>query len=257
MATAYQSIRVERREGAAWITLAKPPLNVLDIALLKELCGALEEVAADPGVKVVVLAGEGRAFSAGADIKDHLPESYQEMVALFHRATQLLLEMPPPTLVLAQGHVLGGGCELVLACDMAIAAEGARFGQPEIKAGVFPPIAALLLPRVVGRRKALELLLTGDAVDAQEALRLGLVNRVVPADKLEEAGQEIAGKLTALSGAVVRITKRAHYRSLEEEPLATLTALEEIYSRELMATEDAKEGLRAFLEKRTPVWRER
>src|SRR3990172_4794701 len=241
MVITYEGLRLEKRDGAAWITLAKPPLNVLDIPLLKEICQALEEVALDRGVKVVVLAGEGKAFSAGADIRDHLPEKYEEMVDLFHRMTQLLLEMPQPTLALAQGHVLGGGCEVVLACDMVIAAEGSRFGQPEIKAGVFPPVAALLLARIVGRRKALELLITGDVVDAQEALRLGLVNRVVPLDKLAEAGAEMARKLTALSGPVVRITKRAHNRSLEEDLLQTLTALEDIYRRELMATEDAKE----------------
>lgn len=251
------NIILEKTNATAKLTINRPPLNVLDIATLKEMNAALEEVQADTGVKVLILAATGRAFSAGVDVKDHTADKVDEMIHTFHRTFHLLDALEVPTVAAVQGAALGGGCELALFCDLVVAAEGASFGQPEIKVGVFPPVAAVMFPRLMGRKKALELLLTGETIDAREAERLGLVNRVVPAEELDAAVEELVGKLTALSGAVLRLTKRAVRRGLDAPFDDALAAVEKIYLGELMRTEDAHEGLAAFMEKRKPVWKNR
>jgi enoyl-CoA hydratase/carnithine racemase len=152
---------------------------------------------------------------------------------------------------------LGGGCELAVFCDMVIASDRATFGQPEIKVGVFPPIAAVLFPHLVGRNRALELLLTGDVVGAAEAKAIGLINKVFPAESFHEKTEEFISKLTSLSGPVLRLTKRAVDRSLYTSVTEGITAVERLYLGELMQTEDAREGLTAFLEKRKPIWKNR
>jgi len=252
------SIRVERIDAAAKIVLNRPPLNVLDIPALKELAGALRELRGSDA-KVVVLTAEGKAFSAGVDVKDHTPERVGEMMESLHEVFAALWELEQPTMAVVQGAALGGGMELATACDFLIAAESASFGQPEIKVGVFPPIACLLLPRMLPWPRALELILTGEAINAEEARRWGLVNRVVPPDQLEQAANEFLEKLTNLSGPVLQLSKRAALLGFKErrdwEP--TLREIERIYLDELMELEDAAEGLRAFLEKRKPRWKER
>jgi cyclohexa-1,5-dienecarbonyl-CoA hydratase len=155
-----------------------------------------------------------------------------------------------------QGAALGGGCELALYCDLVIASEKAKFGQPEIQVGVFPPIAALIFPRLTARKKALELVLSGETITAQEALSLGLINKVVPADQLEEELQKFLGKFLPLSGLVLALTKKAFLAGLMDPAEQGLQAIEKIYLKELMKTRDAEEGLRAFLDKRKPVWKE-
>ena len=152
---------------------------------------------------------------------------------------------------------MGGGCEVAQFCDMIIASEKASFGQPEIQVGVFPPLAAVALPGIIGPKKAMELLLTGDRIRADEAKRLGLVNHVVPPDELRAAADEFVGKLTSLSGAVLRLTKRAVRVGSTVPFAAGLAAVEELYLGPMMATEDANEGLAAFMEKRTPIWKDR
>lgn len=247
----------EKREGVARITIDQPPLNLLDIKTMAEINAALESVQSDLSVKVVVITGKGRAFSGGVDIKDHTADKVEEMISVFHRMFRLLAALPQPTLAVLNGSALGGGCELAIFCDLVIASETASLGQPEIKVGVFPPIAVFTLPRLIGRKRAIELILTGDIIDAQEAWRMGLVNQVVPADKLEEATANLVRKLTGLSGVVVRLTKRAIYQGLDTDFEQVLGKVEDIYLHELMQTKDAVEGLNAFLEKRTPVWQNR
>ena len=162
-----------------------------------------------------------------------------------------------PTVGVIRGSVLGGGCEVAIFCDMIIASENTKLGQPEIKVGVYPPIAAFILPRLIGRKKALELLLTGDVIDAQEACRLGLVNQVVADDKLEEAADAFVARLSSLSGAVLKLTKKAIYQGVDGDFKDVLAKIEDIYLNEVMKTEDANEGLSAFLEKRAPSWKNR
>jgi len=253
-----EGVRVEKRGAAAWVVVNRPPLNVLDIAALRELAGALQELKGSDA-KAVVLAAEGKAFSAGVDVKDHTPDKVSEMMDVLHEVFSALWDLEQPTVAVVQGAALGGGMELAIACDFIVAAEQATFGQPEIKVGVFPPIACLLLPLMLPWPRALELILTGETIGAEEAQRWGLINRVVPPDQLEQAANEFLEKLTGLSGPVLKLSKRAALLGFKEqrdwEP--TLREIERLYLDELMKLEDAEEGLRAFLEKRKPQWKER
>jgi cyclohexa-1,5-dienecarbonyl-CoA hydratase len=255
----FQRITFEGRDGVARLVLNKPPLNVLDIAMMREINTALEGLDDDRGVKVLVFeAVEGsKAFSAGVDISEHTADTVEEMIEVFHRIFRLLDGLEMPTVAVVGGAALGGGCELALFCDMIIASEKASFGQPEIQVGVFPPIAAVALPDIIGPKKATEILLIGDRIRAVEAERLGLVNRVVPAEELKYSADEFVGKLTKLSGAVLRLTKRAVRLGSAGSFAEGLAAVEELYLGALMATEDAHEGLAAFMEKRSPVWKDR
>lgn len=252
------TIRVERDPSIARVVLDRPPLNVLGIAELRELSETLEKLR-DDAAKVVVLAAEGKAFSAGVDIKDHTAEKVREMIVAVHEVFAHLWALPQPTVCVVQGAALGGGMELATACDFVIASENAQFGQPEIKVGVFPPIACLLLPRLLPWPKAMELILTGEAISAHEAYRLGLVNRVVLPEHLESEVSAFVGKLTALSGPVLKLAKRATLCGFKErwEWEEALAEIERFYLDDLMNLEDAHEGLRAFLEKRKPAWKER
>jgi len=254
----FQHITFEKRNSAAWLTLNKPPLNVLDIAMMREINAALESLGDDASVKVLVFeAAEGsKAFSAGVDIADHTADKVDEMIEVFHRIFRLLNALEMPTVAVVGGAALGGGCELVLFCDMIIASEKASFGQPEIQVGVFPPIAAVALPGIVGPKKALEMVLTGDRIRAADAQAIGLVNKVVPPEELAAAADEFVGKLVKLSGAVLRLTKRAVRVGSAGQFAEGLAAVEDLYLGPLMATEDAQEGLAAFMEKRAPVWKE-
>jgi len=255
----FEFIRFDVSEGVARLMLNKPPLNVLAIAMMREINTALEGLNGDSSIKVLLFeAAEGsKAFSAGVDIADHTADKVGEMIEVFHRIFHLLDGLEVPTVAVVGGAALGGGCEVALFCDMIIASEKASFGQPEIQVGVFPPLAAVALPEIIGPKKAMELLLTGDRIRAAEAKRIGLVNHVVPPEELQAAADEFVGKLTKLSGAVLRLTKRA-VRVGSTVPFAEgLAAVEELYLGPMMATEDANEGLAAFMERRAPVWKDK
>jgi cyclohexa-1,5-dienecarbonyl-CoA hydratase len=208
-----------------------------------------------------VLAAEGKAFSAGVDIKDHTVEKVNEMMAVLRAVFEKLWALEQPTVAIVQGAALGGGMELAIACDFIIASEDAQFGQPEIKVGVFPPIACLLLPRLLPWPKALEIILTGESMSAQEAYRWGLVNRVVPSEQLATEAEAFVAKLTSLSGLVLKLAKRAARIGLGQEWetrwAKRYAQIERLYLDELMKLEDAHEGLKAFLEKRKPQWKKR
>ena len=255
----YQNIIFEEQAGLAKITLNKPPLNVLNIEMMKEINSALEGLGSDPSVKVLVFeAAEGsKAFSAGVDVSEHTTDMVEEMIEVFHRIFRLLDGLEIPTVAVVGGAALGGGCELALFCDMVIASEKASFGQPEIQVGVLPPIAVVALPAIIGPKKTMEMVLTGDRIRADEAERLGLVNKVVPPEGLQAAAEEFVDKLVKLSGAVLRITKRAVRVGSVGSFTDGLAAVEEVYLGPLMRTEDALEGLSAFMEKRSPVWKDR
>jgi cyclohexa-1,5-dienecarbonyl-CoA hydratase len=255
----YQHIRFSIEERVGRISLARAPLNVLNIAMMREIGAALEECSEKREMVAVVFEAERsvRAFSAGVAIEEHVAETIYQMLESFHNIFRALDAMAKPVIALVDGAALGGGCELVAACDIVVASERARFGQPEIKLGVFPPIAAILLPRVIGERRARELILTGELIDAPEALRLGLVNYVVAPAELEAKAQEILGRLRELSAPALELTRRALDIARGERLEEVLARVESLYLNELMKTEDANEGISAFMEKRKPVWRNR
>lgn len=241
-------------EGVAWLTLNRPPLNILTNEMMAELGEALEVLAEQCQLKVVVLAGSEKAFCAGVDVADHTPERVEQMICSFGRLFMRLRALPMPTLALVQGAALGGGAELALGCDLVLAAASARFGQPEIKLGVFPPIAAALFPHLIGYQQAARLLFSGETISAEEAARLGLVTYIAADDELEKTLEGLLGRLRRMSAAALRITKTALLRGADLGVMRALPQIEDLYLHDLMATADAREGIQAFLEKRQPVW---
>jgi cyclohexa-1,5-dienecarbonyl-CoA hydratase len=255
MANESSRIISEIRDGVARITLNQPPLNIIDIPMMEEMHESISEVGSAAGVKVLVIDHSGKAFSAGVSIQDHTPDRVEQMLEKFHSVFRLLDSLSAPSVAFVDGMALGGGCELAVFCDMVIASDRATFGQPEIKVGVFPPVAAVLFPHLIGRNKALELLLTGDVIDATDAKAIGLINKVFPAQSFREKAEEFVRRLTSLSGPVLKLTRRAVDTALYKSMGEGLTTVEHLYLQELMKTEDAQEGLNAFLEKRKPIWK--
>lgn len=253
----FTFVRFREQYDVARLTLARPPLNVMTIEMMAEINAVLARAAKNPSLKVLVLAGEGKAFSAGVAVEDHLGARAKPMLEAFHQIFRGLRALECVTLAAVHGAALGGGAELATFCDLVVAGERATLGQPEVKVGVFPPIAAIHYPGRVGVARTLRLLLSGEVVGAAEAERIGLVDRVVPADRLAEAVDAEVERFRAQSAVVLRLTKRAVRESLGVPFDQALATLEELYQHELMTTEDAAEGLRAFVEKRKPVWKDR
>lgn len=243
----------EANECIVTLTLNRPPLNVLNIPMLEEFKSELQSAANDDCVGALVLKANGKLFSAGVDIADHTPDKVGEMIPLFNEVCQLLAEFPAPTIAAVHGHALGGGCELVLCCDMAVMAEDAKIGQPEIQLATFAPIAALRLPFLVGYRAAADMLLTGRNFDAEEALKIGLVNAIMPVEQVLQWAMEEAGNISHMSHEAQRINKQA-LRIGADNWAKALQDVEQLYLEKLMNTADAKEGIQAFQEKRAPVW---
>jgi cyclohexa-1,5-dienecarbonyl-CoA hydratase len=253
----YQNIAFDTTEGVATITLQRGDLNVLNIAMMAEINDALESLQAGAGLKALVIKATGKAFSAGVDVGEHTADLVEKMITIFHRMFRLLDSMQCPTVALVQGAALGGGCELACFCDIVVAGAKVKFGQPEIKVGVFPPVAAAAFPASMPLKKAYELLCTGTAVAAEEAQAMGLVNKVFPREEFESHCSEFLGTMTENSAAILRLTKKA-IRTGQGLPFGeALTAIEKLYLGEMMATEDAHEGLAAFLGRRPPKWSDR
>jgi cyclohexa-1,5-dienecarbonyl-CoA hydratase len=253
---AYKHIQTELKDGVATLTLNRAPLNVLNIEMMEEIDAYLEGLKKEKSLKLLVIQALGKAFSAGVDVGEHLGDLVKKMTEVFHRMFRLMDALKVPSLAVVNGAALGGGSELALYCDMVIATEKAKFGQPEIQVGVFPPIAALILPKMVGRKKAMELILLGETIGAQEALTLGLVNKVVPEASLVEEVNGFIGKFKKLSGAVLKVTREAVLEGLNDDSIKGLDVIEKIYLDKLMNTYDAAEGLKAFMEKRKPAWKD-
>jgi cyclohexa-1,5-dienecarbonyl-CoA hydratase len=243
---------LEIADGKAVLSLTNPPLNVLDIATMAEIAGALDVAAAEKDLRVLVLQAEGRAFCAGVDVGEHMGDQAKVMIETFNAFIAKFLDFPLPTVALVKGAALGGGCEMILACDMVYATPNAVFGQPEVKVGVYPPPATVLLPAMVGTRKASEMILTGCIVPADEAHRTGLITGVFPDEEFEaETGKVIDGLLN-LSGSVLRHSVAV--MRFGERFMQVMDPVTAHYLEKLMKTKDAAEGLTAFLEKRPPEW---
>jgi cyclohexa-1,5-dienecarbonyl-CoA hydratase len=257
MTKEFQSIKFAIDDRVARITFGRPPLNVFNIAMMREIGDALSECVTQRDLAAIVFAAasDARAFSAGVAVEEHVAETIFQMLEAFHSIFRVLRQLAKPVIAVVDGPALGGGCELVAACDIVIASERARFGQPEIKLGVFPPVAAILLPRIIGEKRARELILTGDLIDAAEALQLGLVNYVLPSAELEGKAENILIKLRELSASSLAMTRAALDLGGQSGFDAALAEVENLYLHELMKTEDAQEGSRAFMEKRKPEWR--
>ena len=258
----FKTIIYEKKENVAWITLNRPEvLNAQNETLLAELTTALEQAKVDDEVWVIVLTGAGdKAFSAGADIGEFLAWTPIDVIKRFKgakRPFEFIREIPKPVIAMVNGFALGGGCELAMACDMIVASENARFGQPEINVGVIPGGGGTqVFPRLVGEKKAKELVFTGDFISAEEALKFGLVNKVILKEKLGEAVEELIGKLKSKSPAILKFAKLAVNKSLET-PLSIGMASETDLFAMCFGTQDQKEGAKAFLEKRAPSYKGR
>jgi len=257
---ATQFIRVETRGRVGLITLDRPQaLNALNDTLMDELGAALLAFDADEGIGAIVVTGSSKAFAAGADIAAMKDLSFLDAVRgdYITRNWETIRRVRKPVIAAVAGYALGGGNELAMACDIIIAADNARFGQPEIKLGIIPGAGGTQrLPRAVGKSKAMDLVLTGRMMDAQEAERAGLVARVVPADKLLEEALTVAGTIASYSLASVLMAKEALVRAYEM-PLSEGILFERRMFHALFATEDQKEGMSAFLEKRPAEFRHR
>ncbi len=256
MSQSYQFIKLERLGAQATLILNRPPLNVLHIPMMEEMIQALTEVRAEQEIRLLLIRGEGRCFSAGMDVADHLHHRVRSMFGTLRQLLQILMELEIPTISAIHGAALGGGLEVAVITDLTYAAAGCKIGQPEINLGVFPPLAIAYFSRLIGTRNAYDLILSGRTVMPEEALRMGLVNGVFSSDDFNERINEITATFLTHSKAVLAVAKRA-LRETDPGLFDRLNSAERIYMEELMSTEDALEGLEAFLEKRQPVWRHR
>jgi cyclohexa-1,5-dienecarbonyl-CoA hydratase len=252
---AYQHIIAELKEGLGTITLNKPPVNVLNIAMMEEMNQVLAEWQGRKDLKVVLFNAKGKCFSAGVDVGEHMGDLAPKMIDVFHRIFRLMDKVEAVTVASIHSSCLGGGCEVAVFCDMVIAGEGAKLGQPEIQVGVFPPIAAYIMPRIMGRKAAMDLILSGRIITAREALQMGLINRVVKDEDLEKETGDFVKPYLKLSAEVLRLAKRAVIAGLRDDLEPSLKQIEDIYLNQLMRSHDAQEGLKAFLEKRKPTWK--
>jgi cyclohexa-1,5-dienecarbonyl-CoA hydratase len=251
---ASSRLAVDFAPPIARITLRNPPLNVIDIAMMDELAQSLAEIESRADLSVIVVSGEGKAFSAGVDVAAHSPDKVQGMLTKFHAVIRGLVATKKVTIAAVNGHCLGGGGELAMVCDIVFATESAQWGFPEIKLGCYPPVACTALAALVGQKRAAELILTGRTIRGEEAAEIGLANRAVPESGLPAAVDECIAHLCKLSPAALALAKKASYAWDSMHFDKGLARAERIYFDELMKTSDAHEGIRAFMEKREPKW---
>jgi len=250
-----KSVSVEIGPGFARLILDCPPLNVIDLPTARELTAAANQLRADASLNCVVFEARGSDFSAGVDVRSHLPDLGAEMLAAFHEACFALDALEVPLIVAVQGRALGGGCELTLMGDLVIADSDANFGLPEIVLGVFPPLAAVALPRMIPLRLASEMILRGQTLGAEEAMRVGLINSMVPPDELPSAVESAARAFASLSRSSLTATKAALRFARVRPTFEEVKASEKLYLDRLLNDPDAIEGLNAFIEKRPARWR--
>lgn len=251
----YEFFNVEVQNGVATVVMNRPPLNVLHNQMMDEFNKALEAVLTDGNLAAIVILATGKAFSAGVDVSDHTADKVADMIRLFHGIFRKLGTTDALTIAAVHGAALGGGCELACFCDIVLASERAKFGQPEAQVGVFPPVAACVFPPQIGIKKAIELNAIGTTIDAKEAHRIGMINQVFPVEEFDQKVSEYLDGIKKLSRPVVRMAKRATSLVVRKQILEQLDATEAMYLGALMRLRDAHEGIAAFLEKRSPVWK--
>jgi cyclohexa-1,5-dienecarbonyl-CoA hydratase len=256
-ATRFCTLALEVHPPVARISLHNPPLNVIAIPMMEELLQTLAEMEARPEVAILVLAGSQKVFSGGVDVAAHMPGKVETMLAKFHAIIRALVSTRKVTIAAVHGHCLGGGAELAMVCDLVYTSESATWGFPEIKLGCYPPVAVTALATLVGQKHAADLILTGRSISGTEAASIGLANRAVADHEIESAVQESLDSLSQLSPAALALAKKALYAWDSMHFDKGLARAEKIYLDELMTTEDAQEGINAFLEKRKPLWKKK
>jgi cyclohexa-1,5-dienecarbonyl-CoA hydratase len=253
----YDRITLQLAPPIAHLSLINPPVNVIDLRMTDELTSAFCEIESLSAISTVILSGEGKCFSAGVDVAAHTPDKIAPMLQKFHGVVRAILNTKKIALAVVHGDCLGGAAELAMVCDFAITTASATWGFPEIKLGCFPPVAATALSALVGQKRAADLILTGRSISGTEAAAIGLATVAVPDDQLSSAVQEKLSALSGLSASALAVAKKAIYAWDSMHFDKGLARAEKIYLEELMQTDDAQEGIRAFLEKRSPRWTNR
>jgi enoyl-CoA hydratase/carnithine racemase len=253
----YESILVEASGRVAHVVLNKPPYNALSVKMMEEIAHAVEDLRDAREVRAIVLeaAPQSTFFSAGVATQDATPGRAFQMMEAFQGIFKAMLEISKPLITVINGPAVGAGCELALFGDLVIATEKARFAQPEVRAGIFPPIAAIMLPHLVGPKRALEMILLAEPIGHLEAHRLGLVNRLVSEAKLATELEAILARIADQSSAVLEMAKKVMFDTMGYPLEEALQRSANLYLNQLMDLEDAQEGLRAVAEKRKPVWK--
>lgn len=249
--------KIDIENGVARVTFARPRHNVFNIGMMNEFTREMASLAADADLRCVVLLGDGASWCAGVEVGDHRPETAPEMIAVFNRMLEQIENMPVPTIAAVHGACLGGGMEAAIACDIIIASEKAVFGQPEIKLAFFPPYAAVRLPELVGPARAIEICTTGKRYTAEEARALGFVSRVAPVEAFEETVNTFVDEIRFSSPLIIRLNKAAVRRHTGLERAEAVRRVSDMFLNELMKTEDVREGIASFEERRRPVWKNR
>lgn len=250
-------ILIEKEQNIGKIIFNNGPLNILNIATMEQINEALDDFLEDDTLKVVVIGHHGKSFSAGVDVGEHMGDTARKMLEVFHGIFKRLNRIQVPTVACVKGAALGGGCEVAAFCDIILASEKAKFGNPEIKVGVFPPVSAVIFPFIIGEKKSFELLLQGEIINADESHRIGLVNHVFPLESYDQEVTTFIERFTKLSTTVLQYTKKAIKMSIDSDFDKKLDEIEDLYLNQLMTTHDANEGLQAFIEKRAPKWQNR
>ena len=255
----YQYIALDIAGSVARLTMNRPPYNVLTADMMKEMARAIQSLSEEPTVRVILLeaAPQCMAFSAGIAVEDFRPEHAFQTIEAMQSVFDSFLEISKPVVTVVNGPAIGGGCELAALGDILVATPKARFAQPEVRLGVYPALASVILLHVIGHKRALEMILTGEPLSAEDAQRLGLVSRVVPEEKLQEEVGAVLAKITDQSAPVLQMAKRVLYETIGLPLAGALKKSVNIYLNQLMDLDDAQEGLRAAVEKRKPVWKNR
>ncbi len=256
----FKFIRWDDSGVVAHLTLNRPKQNIMNIDMLREITRAIESLSAREDVRLILLDAAPECegyFSMGVGAEGYTQQMVFQMMDAFHSVFRVMLDLSKPVLAVVEGVASGAGAELAAFCDLVVATENAQFRQPEIKLGVFPPMGAVVYPRVIGPRRAMELLLTGDPINAFQAREMGLVNRVVPREKLKETVDALVKRISEQSGPVLTLLKRVVFEGTWRPFEEALKRAQDIYLNQLFDLQDSQEGLRALIEKRKPVWKNR
>jgi cyclohexa-1,5-dienecarbonyl-CoA hydratase len=256
----FKFIRWDATGIVAHLTLNRPKQNIMNIEMLREMANAIEGLSPREDVRMILLDAAPECegfFSLGVGAEGYTTQMVFQMMDAFHNVFRAMMDISKPVLAVVDGVASGAGAELAAFCDLVVATEQAQFRQPEIKLGVFPPLGAVVYPRVIGPRRAMELLLTGDPINASQALEMGLVNRVVQRAQLKETVDSLVQRVSDQSGPVLQLLKRVVFEGTWRPFDQALKRAQDIYLNQLFELEDSQEGLRALIEKRKPVWKNR